>query len=67
VSIRTTLNVSLTVELGHYIDRQIKRGRYRTASEMVRAALRLQQEREERLSTAETRRAENAPKIVQSS
>lgn len=47
MSIRTTLNVSLTVELGEYIERQVKAGRYRTASELVRCALRMLQESEE--------------------
>ena len=41
MAIRTTLNVSLTTELGMFIQREIDSGRYRTASEVVRAALRL--------------------------
>lgn len=44
---RTTLNVSLTVELGRFIQQEIAAGRYRTASEVVRAALRLLEERNE--------------------
>jgi antitoxin ParD1/3/4 len=47
VPMRMTLNVSLSAELGQFIDRQIDAGRYRTASELVRAALRLLQEIEE--------------------
>ncbi|MFM9849066.1 MAG: type II toxin-antitoxin system ParD family antitoxin [Hyphomicrobiaceae bacterium] len=46
MAIRTTLNVSLSVELGEFIKDQIATGRYGTASEVVRAALRLLQERE---------------------
>jgi antitoxin ParD1/3/4 len=38
---RTTLNVSLPVELGHFIAAKIASGRYASASEVVRAGLRL--------------------------
>lgn len=41
------MNVSLTPELDHFINEQVKSGRYRSASEAVRAAIRLLQEREE--------------------
>lgn len=41
---RTTLNVSLTAELGDFIQNEVSSGRYRTASEVVRAALRLLQQ-----------------------
>ncbi|MDX2159550.1 MAG: type II toxin-antitoxin system ParD family antitoxin [Hyphomicrobiaceae bacterium] len=41
---RTTLNVSLTAELGDFIQSEVDSGRYRTASEVVRAALRLLQQ-----------------------
>lgn len=41
---RTTLNVSLTAELGDFIQGEVNSGRYRTASEVVRAALRLLQQ-----------------------
>jgi antitoxin ParD1/3/4 len=39
--IRKTRNVSLTPELDVFIDGRVAAGRYRTASEVVRAALRL--------------------------
>ena len=39
--IRKTKNVSLTSELELFIARQVASGRYRSASEVVRAALRL--------------------------
>lgn len=40
---RASLNVSLTPELTAYIAGQVASGRYRSASEVVRAALRLLQ------------------------
>lgn len=46
MAIRTTLNVSLPVELGHFIKEQVASGRYASASEVVRAGLRLLEERE---------------------
>jgi antitoxin ParD1/3/4 len=52
VSTRTTLNVSLTAELLDYIERQLASGRYRTASELVRAALRMQQDADGQLGAA---------------
>ncbi len=39
--LRTTKNVSLTPELGAYIDQAVASGQYQTASEVVRAGLRL--------------------------
>lgn len=36
-----SLNVSLTVELCDFVARQVASGRFRTSSEVVRAALRL--------------------------
>ena len=41
MTIRKTRNVSLTPELEALIDRKVASGRYRSASEVVRAALRL--------------------------
>jgi antitoxin ParD1/3/4 len=38
---RKTMNVSLTPELKRYVAERIASGRYRSASEVVRAALRL--------------------------
>ena len=50
---RTTVNVSLTPELGAFLQSRVKSGRYQTTSEVVREALRLLQyqekEREEGL------------------
>jgi antitoxin ParD1/3/4 len=54
--IRKTRNVSLTPELEALVDSKVASGRYRSASEVVRAALRLLDERERhmerRLQTA---------------
>jgi antitoxin ParD1/3/4 len=41
------MNVSLTQEMEHFIYERVASGRYRSASEVVREALRLLQEREE--------------------
>ena len=50
---RTSVNVSLTPELGAFLRSRVKSGRYQTTSEVVREALRLlerqEQEREEGL------------------
>ena len=46
MTIRKTRNVSLTPELEFLIDSKVASGRYRSASEVVRAALRLLDERE---------------------
>jgi antitoxin ParD1/3/4 len=46
--VRRTRNVSLTPELEAFIDNTVASGRYRSASEVVRAALRLLHERERR-------------------
>lgn len=44
---RTTLNVSLTPELSRYVERRVRSGRYQTASEVVRDALRLLEQSEQ--------------------
>jgi antitoxin ParD1/3/4 len=41
MSTRSTLNVSLTAELEEFIEGRVASGRYQTASELVREALRL--------------------------
>ena len=46
--VRKTRNVSLTPELEAFIDNTVASGRYRSASEVVRAALRLLDEHERR-------------------
>ena len=43
---RTTLNVSLTPDLSRFVEDRLRSGRYQTASEVVREALRLLEERE---------------------
>ena len=45
---RTSLNVSLTPELERFITARVASGRYQTASEVVRAALRLLEQNEVR-------------------
>jgi len=45
---RTSLNVSLTPELERFIAARVASGRYQTASEVVRAALRLLEQSEAR-------------------
>ena len=44
--VRPSLNVSLTPELAAYVGGRVASGRYRSASEVVRAALRLLQREE---------------------
>jgi antitoxin ParD1/3/4 len=44
--VRKTRNVSLTPQLETFIDGRVATGRYRSASEVVRAALRLLEEAE---------------------
>jgi antitoxin ParD1/3/4 len=62
--IRKTRNVSLTPQLEVFIDRRIASGRYRSASEVVRAALRLFEEAEapQRERIRPLRRAEAVPR-----
>jgi antitoxin ParD1/3/4 len=43
---RTTVNISLTPELGAFLQGRVKSGRYQTTSEVVREALRLLQRQE---------------------
>ena len=45
---KSSLNVSLTPELTAFISAKIATGRYRSASEVVRAALRLLDEQDQR-------------------
>ena len=51
------MNVSLTHELDQYVSSKVQTGRYNSASEVLREALRLMQERDEirELQIAETR------------
>lgn len=48
MAVRISKNVSLTPELESFVDRQVASGRYQTASEVVRAGLRLLQAEEDR-------------------
>lgn len=43
---RTTVNISLTPELGAFLQSRVNSGRYQTTSEVVREALRLLQNQE---------------------
>ncbi|HKI05271.1 MAG TPA: type II toxin-antitoxin system ParD family antitoxin [Thermoanaerobaculia bacterium] len=43
---RTTLNISLTPELGDFVSSRVASGRYQSASEVVRQGLRLLQDQE---------------------
>ena len=56
---RTTVNISLTPELGAFLQSRVKSGRYQTTSEVVREALRLlerqEQDREQALRQLKTK------------
>ena len=58
---RTSLNVSLTPELERFITDRVASGRYQTASEVVRAALRLLEQSELR-EDGPARRGMDAPR-----
>ena len=49
--LRSTLNISLTPELEHFIESRVASGRYQTASEVVREGLRLLEDRERERDT----------------
>ena len=55
--VRKTRNVSLTPEMEDFIDGRVASGRYRSASEVVRAALRLLEEDERRRLQSKPRAA----------
>ena len=55
--IRKTRNVSLTPEMEAFIDGRVSSGRFRSASEVVRAALRLLEEDERKRQEPEPRAA----------
>jgi antitoxin ParD1/3/4 len=44
------MNVSLTPELEHLVNKKVKTGMYQTASEVIREGLRLLKERDDRLA-----------------
>jgi antitoxin ParD1/3/4 len=56
--LRKSRNVSLTPELEALVDQKVASGRYRSASEVVRAALRLLDDRERRVDRQTTRVAD---------
>ncbi len=60
--VRKTRNVSLTPELEAFIDSTVASGRYRSASEVVRAALRLLHERE-RCTERQPKQTTDAPAL----
>lgn len=49
---RTTLNVSLTPELSRFVQSRIRSGKYQSASELVREALRLLEGRDQTASAS---------------
>ncbi len=49
---RVTINISLTPEFERFVDSEVASGRYQSASEVFREALRLLQEREEKRKAA---------------
>ncbi len=49
---RTTLNVSLTPELSRFVQSRIRSGKYQSASELVREALRLLECRDQTASAS---------------
>ena len=61
---RTTLNVSLTPELERFIDSRVASGRYQSASEVVRAGLRLLEEEDKRKSVSFSTREELEAKLL---
>lgn len=64
--VRKTRNASLTPELEAFVDGRVASGRFRSASEVVRAALRLLEEDERRHqapSPAEPGKAARKPRV----
>lgn len=43
---RTTMNISVTGPMARFVSKQVKTGRYQTASEVVREGLRILEDRE---------------------
>ena len=56
-----TRNVSLTPEIEAFINERVSSGRFRSASEVVRAALRLLEDEEHRRETARPREPGTKP------
>ena len=49
---RTTLNVSLTPDLSRFVENRLRSGKYQSASELVREALRLLEGRDQSASAS---------------
>jgi antitoxin ParD1/3/4 len=49
---RTTLNVSLTPDLSRFVESRLRSGKYQSASELVREALRLLEGRDQALTAS---------------
>lgn len=52
MAVRTARNISLTAELEQFVTAQVATGRYKSASEVVREALRLLEQTTPRLDAA---------------
>ncbi len=61
---RKTRNVSLTPEMEAFIDGRVASGRFRSASEVVRAALRLLEEDERKRRRPEPRTGAEARRVA---
>jgi antitoxin ParD1/3/4 len=61
---RKTRNVSLTPEMEAFIDGRVASGRFRSASEVVRAALRLLEEDERKRQDPEPRSGAEARRVA---
>ena len=49
---RTTMNISVTGPMARFVSKQVKTGRYQTASEVVREGLRILEDRERERAAA---------------
>ncbi len=56
---KSALNVSLTPELPAFVAAKVETGRYRSASQVVREALRLLEQQDRRSTTVEVKKLRN--------
>lgn len=63
MAIRKTRNVSLTPELGSFVDDSVGSDRYRSASEAVRAGLRLLEKEERKWALWPSRNTKGSPGV----